>query len=105
MKFSILDLLAITSVSAGLLYLARIAPMTFLVAFGCLILVHCCVPFAIVLIHLVMADQHINMLRLKPSRTYERVKKLWLISFVCTLAMAGILYVDDRQIHRFLLFW
>lgn len=96
MKFSILDLLAITTVSAGSFYLARIAPETFVVVFGCMVLAHCCVPFAVVLIHLIMADQHINMLKLKPSRTYDRVKKLWLISFICTLAVACILFVNGR---------
>lgn len=84
MKFSITDLLLTTTAYAALLGLARTTYGGFLITFAVLFSLQVFCPIAIIFTTIVFADQRGQMLDLSTNRAYAVLKKIWLLSLICS---------------------
>ena len=84
MKFTITDLLLTTTAYAALLVLARADYDGFLISVAILFLLQVFCPVAIVFTTIVFADQRGQMLDVSTNRAYLALRKLWLLSLICS---------------------
>ena len=93
MKFTIMDLLLTTTAYAAMLGLARANYEKFLIAGAILFLVQVFCPIAILLTTILFADQRGQMLDLSTNPLYATLKKIWLLSIICS----GLLWCTMRS--------
>ena len=92
MKFSITDLLIVTSAYATLLVLARTRHDIFWVVWGILFCLQILFPIAFVLTHILFLDQRGQVPQRSTSRVYVATMKMWLLSLICF----GLFYFTMR---------
>lgn len=92
MKFSIRDLIIVTTSVALMLAFARVAFATFLLAFLFANLFLVLGPLAIIFTTIIFADQRGSYLDLASNPFYRSLKRLWLLSVGCAIVVWGLLF-------------
>ena len=88
MKFAISDLLATTSCIAILFALLRLGPDVFALTFVALhFLQFFVLPLSILISTVFLSQERGKVLVVSTNPAWRLLKKLWLLSFVCTLAL------------------
>jgi hypothetical protein len=91
MKFSIKDILW-TTFAAALLFASVRTVSGFVVAFLILNLAQVVLPIGILLLTILCADQRGNMLDIATVPGWRILKRIWLLSILCTITIWLMLY-------------
>lgn len=86
MKFSITDILW-TTFAAALLFAAIRTVSGFVIAFLFLNIAQVVLPAGIVLLTIVFADQRGNMLDIATVPGWRILRRIWILSVLCTIAI------------------
>ncbi|MDZ4849095.1 MAG: hypothetical protein SGI77_07355 [Pirellulaceae bacterium] len=93
MRFGISDLLWTTTAVALLFALLRTGFAGFLIAFLILNLLQFFFPIVVLVTTIAFADQRGQMLDISTNPAWRILKTLWLLSFICTIIVWGLLFL------------